>query len=150
YSMLYSPYTSKDMAKIYNALDVLLNPSMCEGFGIPVLEAHACGVPAIVTDYTAMPQVCGAGWHVGYEPYWTPLNSWAAMPHLDEIVDALEECYGLSTVARTKLSTTARRWALQYDTERVYREHWRPTLRAIEQRFGARQPIHIPSRLKAA
>jgi glycosyltransferase involved in cell wall biosynthesis len=49
------------MAKIYSAMDVLLNPAMGEGFGITVLEAQACGTPAIVTDFSAMTEVCGGG-----------------------------------------------------------------------------------------
>ena len=80
YRMMFDPYSHQSMAKIYSAMDVLLNPAMGEGFGIPVLEAQACGVPAIVTDFSAMQEVCGAGWHVKYQPHWTGQNSWQAEP----------------------------------------------------------------------
>src|SRR5262249_26189176 len=59
YRYQFDPYSDEHLADVYSALDVLLNPSMGEGFGLPVLEAHACGVPAIVTDFTAMSEVCG-------------------------------------------------------------------------------------------
>ena len=53
------------MASLYCAFDVLLNPSYGEGFGVPIVEAQACGTPVIVTDWTSMTELCGAGWLVG-------------------------------------------------------------------------------------
>ena len=91
---------------------MLLNASMGEGFGLTVLEAQACGVPAIVTDFTAMSEVCGAGWKVGYERHWTDQGSWQARPHVEELVESLEECYGLDEAARRELSAQAREHAL--------------------------------------
>lgn len=45
------------LATIYNAFDVFALPTMAEGFGLPILEAQACGVPALVTDYSACPEL---------------------------------------------------------------------------------------------
>lgn len=135
YSMMFSPYTHESMARLYSALDVLLNPAKGEGFGIPVLEAQACGVPVVVTDVTAMREVAGAGWHVKHTPFWTGLDSWQAVPDVNDIVDALEECYGLPDGQRDKLSKVARTHALGYDVERVWREHWCPTLAEVERRL---------------
>jgi glycosyltransferase involved in cell wall biosynthesis len=42
------------MAQLYRAFDVLLSPSMGEGFGLPIVEAQACGTPVITQDCTAM------------------------------------------------------------------------------------------------
>ena len=64
YRYNFEPYPPALMARSYNAMDVLLAPSMGEGFGIPVLEANACGTPAIVSDFSAQPEVMGAGWTV--------------------------------------------------------------------------------------
>ena len=42
----------KDMAHLYNCMDVFVLPTAGEGFGIPTLEAMSCGVPICVTNYT--------------------------------------------------------------------------------------------------
>jgi glycosyltransferase involved in cell wall biosynthesis len=41
------------LAIIYNAFDVFVLPTMAEGFGLPIIESQACGVPCLVTDYSA-------------------------------------------------------------------------------------------------
>ena len=42
----------KQMNEVYNAMDVFFLTTSGEGFGIPTIEAAACGVPSVVTDYT--------------------------------------------------------------------------------------------------
>ena len=97
YSIHFHPMSGEMMAHIYSSLDVLLNPATGEGFGIPVLEAQACGTPVIVTDFSAMQEVCGAGWRVEHSQWWTGQQSWQAQPHVADIVEALEACYHRST-----------------------------------------------------
>ena len=129
YRYLYEPFAPEDMAATYATLDVLLNASMGEGFGLTVLEAQACGVPAIVTDFTAMREVCGAGWKVGYERYWTDQSSWQARPHVEELVESLEACYAqLGAPSARRCRRRAREHALAYDADRVLEEHWPPAL----------------------
>ena len=47
------------MPLAYNAADLLVYPSSYEGFGMPVLEAMACGTPALALDNTAFPEFAG-------------------------------------------------------------------------------------------
>lgn len=42
------------LANIYNMFDVYVQPANSEGFGVPIVEAAACGVPVVATDYSAM------------------------------------------------------------------------------------------------
>jgi len=47
------------LLQIYNAADILLAPSLYEGFGLTVLEAMACGTPVITSNVSSLPEVAG-------------------------------------------------------------------------------------------
>lgn len=49
----------KDINTIYNSANIFVFPSLLEGFGLPVLEAMACGVPVISSNFTSLPEVYG-------------------------------------------------------------------------------------------
>ncbi len=51
----------EDLVSIYNLADMLLLVSFYEGFGLPILEAQACGVPVITSSVSSMPEVAGDG-----------------------------------------------------------------------------------------
>tara|TARA_Y100000588_G_C14271520_1_gene932541 strand:+ start:364 stop:1479 length:1116 start_codon:yes stop_codon:yes gene_type:complete len=48
-----------DLVKIYNSSDALLFPSIFEGFGRPVVEAQACGLPCVIASTSSLPEVGG-------------------------------------------------------------------------------------------
>jgi len=48
-----------DLVQLYAGAEVLLHPSLCEGFGNPLAEAMACGCPVITSAASAMPEVAG-------------------------------------------------------------------------------------------
>lgn len=51
----------EDLPPLYSAADMMAFPSLYEGFGLPPLEAMACGAPTLVSDAPAMPEVAGDG-----------------------------------------------------------------------------------------
>lgn len=55
-----TPDRSK-LIEIYNAADMLIAPSLYEGFGLTVLEAMACGLPVITSNMSSLPEVVGDG-----------------------------------------------------------------------------------------
>jgi glycosyltransferase involved in cell wall biosynthesis len=51
--------TSEDLLHLYNAAEMLAHPAFYEGFGLPPLEAMACGTPVIVSNVASLPEVVG-------------------------------------------------------------------------------------------
>lgn len=48
-----------DLVSWYNAAEIFVYPSLYEGFGLPVLEAMACGTPVVCSDRSSLPEVAG-------------------------------------------------------------------------------------------
>lgn len=87
-------YPPQYLAMLYNAADAYMGNSMSEGFGIPLIEAQACGCPVTTTNYTAMPEL--VRWGAAIDPadiLWTPMGAWHAWPDVKGIIDALEELH---------------------------------------------------------
>ena len=119
---------SEAMAAVFNGLDVLLAPTMGEGFGLTVLEGQSTGLPAIVNNFSAQPELLGDGWLTEGQPYWDGAQlSWFNTPNIPSIVDALEQAYKRGRDRSSK----ARAHALSYDADVVWDEYWRPYLAEI-------------------
>ena len=113
------------LAGIYSAMDVFLQPSRGEGFGIPAIEAQLCETPVIVSNATAQPELVGDGWIVEVQPQWDHAQeSWLFTPLVPAIVDALNEAYDRGGAKSEK----AREFALGYDADVVFNDYWRPAL----------------------
>ena len=57
-----------DLVQLYNACEVFAFPSFYEGFGLPVLEAMACGRAVICSNTSALPEVADAACLL-FDPY---------------------------------------------------------------------------------
>ena len=114
------------LAALYTTSDVLLAPSRGEGFGIPVIEAQACGTRVVTSAWTAQPELTAEdSWSVGGQPEWDPMQgSWFFQPNIAEIVSALNKAYD----APRGTSRIAVDFAKAYHADTVYAEHWRPIL----------------------
>ena len=113
------------MARIYTRSDVLLSATAGEGFGLPVLEAQACGTRVIVSDFSAQPELVGDGWKAAVQPQWNPTQgSWFCTPFVESIVAGLEWAFeqGGGHSERAVEFTKA------YDADRVFAERWQPLL----------------------
>jgi glycosyltransferase involved in cell wall biosynthesis len=116
------------LAAIYTAMDVLLQPSRGEGFGVPAIEAEACGTPVIVSNATAQPELVGAGWLCEVQPDWDAAQEcWFFTPLVPSIVDNLNAAYAHG---RSR-SPAAIEFAAAYDADVVFDKYWRPVLREL-------------------
>lgn len=125
------------MMNAYNAMDVLCSPSQGEGFGIPILEAQACGTPVIVTDFSAMSELCFAGWRVQGQKIYTTQAAWQVIPNVKEITKALQSARASRGAAR--LAHEARKGAEAYDADLVAEHYWKPFLAQVERDLQAEQ-----------
>lgn len=57
-----------DLPTVYSGAEMFVFPSIYEGFGFPVLEAMACGVPVVCSNNTSLPEVAGTAAHF-IDPY---------------------------------------------------------------------------------
>lgn len=126
---------AETVASLYRSADLLLATSRGEGFGIPVIEAQACGVSVAVTDWTAQPELVGSGWTIpGQVEYDHLQGGWWKVPNIEAIISALEESYALKGDAARSSEEQAKALekAAQYETGKVFNEYWIPALT----RFG--------------
>lgn len=144
--------TDADLAEAYTAFDVLLATSRGEGFGIPVIEAQACGTPAIVSNWTAQPELVGEPWDPSRPGSYRTPSGWivevdpdfdfrhAAMfgkPRIGRIIAALEDAHVLRGVGEMRDAAIAK--AAEYDADLVFDRDWRPLLAT----WAASEPIPL-------
>lgn len=99
-----------DLVALYSTADVLAMPSAYEGFGIPVIEAMACGVPVVCSDGGALPEAAGDA---------------ALIVPVDDVASLADALVAVtSEVARQEaMRTRGLARAAEYTWERVARRH---------------------------
>lgn len=106
----------EDLACLYNGAKALIYASLYEGFGLPLVEAMACGIPVIASNVSSIPEIMGdAG--ILFDPY-----------NVDEISSAMELVLR-DTALRSKLSGKSLKRASEFSwlnaarqTVKVYNE----------------------------
>lgn len=94
-----------DLTALYSLADLFVYPSLYEGFGIPPLEAMACGAPVLVSNVSALPEVLGELWSgqragITVEP--RDENAWAQAMARVLTDDALRAQLSAAGVARAQ------------------------------------------------
>jgi glycosyltransferase involved in cell wall biosynthesis len=110
--------TREDLSRVYNTFDIYVQYANAEGFGMPIVEAAACGLPVMVVDYSAMQdfkQTLGA----------IPINvltlnresdthRYMAVPDNEDFVNKLEQLISLPKSMLLRNGFTARLGAEKY------------------------------------
>lgn len=125
-------YTPSGLACWYNLGNLHSQASLAEGFGIPIIEAQACGLPVVATDGSAMSELVGAGWKVAGEPIMNPGQraEWV-LPHRELIADAYRQA-AADPAALAALGDKAREFAEQFSIGTVMEKYWMPALEHLE------------------
>jgi glycosyltransferase involved in cell wall biosynthesis len=121
--------SQEDLAAIYSAWDVGLFCNYGEGFGVPQIEAQACGVPIITSNFAASSELASPdSYLVNGQPFWDAgQHTWFNIPLVHGIVNALEEAYKRGK--RDFPDTLA--FAKQYDADKVFDEMWKPLIEKL-------------------
>jgi glycosyltransferase involved in cell wall biosynthesis len=118
-----------NLAALYTRMDVLLAPSLGEGFGVPSVEAQSCGTRVIGSNWAATPDLVSPdSWLTEGQLSWDAgQDAWWMTPNVSSLVNALEESYK----AERGTSQVAIDFASQFDVEKVWDESWLPILRKL-------------------
>lgn len=109
--VIYLGYLSdKELGELYNIATLFVYPSLYEGFGLPPLEAMACGCPVMVSKTASLPEVCGDA--VQYID-----------PHdVDSIAEGIEKVLSDETLRKSLVVKGLERSKL-FSWERTAKEH---------------------------
>ena len=121
-------YSDAEMAALFTGMDVLIHASYGEGFGVPAIEAQACGTKVIASNWAASQDLVSEdGWLVEGQPFWDePQLSFFQIPLIPSLIQGLENAYK-SSRGESKASIE---FASQFDVERVWKWYWMPFLRS--------------------
>lgn len=113
--------TTVKLNEIYNLFDIFIQYAICEGFGIPQIEAASCGIPIASVDYSAMTEIVEKleGYKIPVVRMFRELetNADRAYPDIDATVNILREFFlDLSEEAKHKKSKQTRDLCVQHYT----------------------------------
>jgi hypothetical protein len=119
---------------IYNAADCFMGASMSEGFGIPLIEAQACGCPVVTTNFSAMPELVRWGYTVDVEDrVLTAMMAYQAWPSKRDMVDKLRRLYEAWLICGgdwplSKRLETSKAIHDEYSWDKIVAEQWTPLM----------------------
>ena len=129
-----------NLGKIYNLMDVYVQYSICEGWGMSLAEAKACGVPVLSTDNTAMSEQVGegkGGWPIKlaatYIERQVPEDTFCTrgIPSDDDLVEKLHAVRAMSDSKYRSWCKEARKYAEGFSWEDTAKK-WESVIDAIQ------------------
>lgn len=144
--------SDEELAGVYNLFDLYVQYSVCEGFGMPQVEAAACGVPVMAVNYSAMESVVknlgGIPINVGRYFYDSGTGSKRALPDNADFAEKLKSFLAKPKQVRQKLGRDhynkvkkiynydriADIWAKHFDSIEL-KDSWNSTPRIHEPQF---------------
>jgi hypothetical protein len=123
------------MGAVYSSMDVCVQYSVCEGFGMPQVESACCGTPVMSVDHTAMSSVCRqiGGTPIRVERYFTENETGRvlALPDNDDLVRKLIDFLSLPPAARKAAGFRQRAMALKAFDYDVAGDVWKTAVASL-------------------
>lgn len=128
----HSGVNEEQLIEIYNLMDIYVQPAICEGWALPIMEAKACGVPGLYQNYSAMEDHVqnGGGLPIKIGRFYTECETMAirSLPDNDDFLMKLETLF-FDAKKRKRLSEEARRVAVKL-------HHWDVSAKKIDNLFS--------------
>jgi glycosyltransferase involved in cell wall biosynthesis len=124
-------YSPDQLATMYSAFDVFCLPTHGEGFGMPAIEAQACGTPVVVSDNTSGRELTKKGNLIltNNDDYrYVGPGVWRLHPKPSEVARSLKVIRERSAYDRSVVSEAVS----EYSWENVWRNHWGPIIDKIQ------------------
>lgn len=117
--------SSSKLNEIYNLFDIFVQFAICEGFGMPQIEAASCGIPIASVDYSAMSEIVEYlhGFKIPAQRMFRELetNADRAYPDLDYTIKLLVDFFNMSSDDRNNLSINTRKLCVEkYNWDKIY------------------------------
>ena len=128
----FAGFTHDDLRGIYSAMDLFCLPTHGEGFGIPAMEAQACGTPVVITDNTSGSELCKTGALIPTDAddfIYTGLNTWRKQPKPSKVQAAIIGMYSLRDRYDAEATSES---VSEYHWDTVGKNHWQPIIDKIE------------------
>lgn len=120
-------YSDRIMATWFNSLDLLSSCSWGEGFGIPVIEAQACGTPVVSTDFGSQATL-PAKWRVRSDQWFISAHdAWWGRPNVADLEAAFEDAFH-QWQAGTDLRPETVAGVAEFTADHVTAQYWKPFL----------------------
>jgi glycosyltransferase involved in cell wall biosynthesis len=130
----------------YSAMDVLNAASVGEGFGVPTLEAQACGTPVIIGDWTSSSELLFAGVAIGRDDafrYYDRQGAYIFLPEPHALAAAFAEMERRTQTEGAALRERALAGAAPYTTAHVRDTFWKPALEILAARLNRPGVVRI-------
>lgn len=125
-------FDAEMMRRWYNACDVVTMCTYGEGFGIPAIEAQACGTPVVASDNSALSELCDVRNLVQVDQFWNYVHeAWWGRPRPDKIFHRLSKIYDMTVSQSEKARADARMHAWKYDNDKVMSTNWKSILEKL-------------------
>jgi glycosyltransferase involved in cell wall biosynthesis len=131
YAQLSGAFDNTTLHGWYSVLDVLSQGSYAEAFGVPMIEAQACGTPVVATDGSAMVENIGYGWLAAAEPFWNFVHgAWWRRPNMRQLVNQYQRAYSDTDPVKRE---RAREFATQFHVTEgaIAANYWKPILEEL-------------------